>query len=45
MVYQLWDGFPKDVKEQTLAAHAQKLPVKHVAGSDEIAEAYVFLMK
>ena len=24
---------------------AQKLPVKHVAGPDEIAEAYLFLMK
>ena len=28
-----------------LSDMAEKLPVKHMAGPDEIAEAYLFLMK
>ena len=31
--------------ENMLAGVSQKLPVKHVADADEIAEAYLFLMK
>ncbi|KAF7800310.1 hypothetical protein EIP86_011559 [Pleurotus ostreatoroseus] len=42
---EIWDGFPKEAKDKMLAEVAEKLPVKHVAGPDEIAEAYLFLMK
>lgn len=35
----------KQTKEATLATYAEKLLVKHVAYPDEVAEAYVFLMK
>ena len=36
---------PKEKKEAMFAQVAQKLLVKHVADPDEIAEAYLFLMK
>lgn len=36
---------PKEIKHDMLADIGQKLPVKHVAKPDEIAEAYLFLMK
>ncbi|KAJ3553812.1 hypothetical protein NM688_g3420 [Phlebia brevispora] len=42
---ELWDGFPKEVKDKMLADAAAALPVKHVAGPEEIAETYLFLMK
>ncbi|KAF7800309.1 hypothetical protein EIP86_011558 [Pleurotus ostreatoroseus] len=42
---ELWDHFPKEAKDKMLDDMAEKLPVKHVAGPDEIAEAYLFLMK
>lgn len=35
----------KTVLEKALADMQEKLPVKHVAGPDEVAEAYLFLMK
>ncbi len=36
---------PKEAKDARLAGFAAKLPVGHVATPDEIAEAYLFLMK
>ena len=42
---QLWNHLPPEAKDKMLADVAQKLLVKHVAGPDEIAEAYLFLMK
>ncbi|KAJ3553106.1 hypothetical protein NM688_g3792 [Phlebia brevispora] len=42
---ELWDGVPQEMKDKRFTETAEKLPVKHVAGPDEIAEAYLFLMK
>ena len=42
---QFWDGLPTEAKDNMLAETGKKLPVKHVASPDEIAEAYLFLMK
>ena len=35
----------KATLEKVLASMSEKLLVKHVAGPDELAEAYIFLMK
>ena len=35
----------KATQEKVLADMSEKLLVKHVAGPDEVAEAYLFLMK
>lgn len=37
--------FPATMKQKMLADYEVKLPTKHVAGPDEVAEAYLFLMK
>ncbi|KIJ33363.1 hypothetical protein M422DRAFT_35503 [Sphaerobolus stellatus SS14] len=42
---ELWKDFAPDQLEKLFADTAEKLPVKHVAGPDEVAEAYMFLMK
>ena len=43
---KLWDAGPmKAMKEKFFVEHAAKLPVKHIASPDEVAEAYIFLMK
>ncbi|KAH8115656.1 short-chain dehydrogenase/reductase SDR [Phellopilus nigrolimitatus] len=42
---ELWDSLAPDAKKQMIEATAESLLVKHVAGPDEIAEAYTFLMK
>ena len=42
---QIWDGFSKEAKAQMLDGVAQGIPVKHVALPDEIAEAFLFVMK
>ncbi|KZT32502.1 NAD(P)-binding protein [Sistotremastrum suecicum HHB10207 ss-3] len=42
---ELWDTVPQDAREKMLQEAADKLPVKHVASADEIAEAYLFCMK
>lgn len=35
----------KAMKQKFFEEHAAKLPVKHIASADEVAEAYIFLMK
>lgn len=42
---QFWDTFPPEALSKMLGNLEETLLVKHVAGPDEIAEAYVFLMK
>lgn len=37
--------FPLEMRQKMLAEQEAKLPVKHVAGPEEVAEAYLFLMK
>ncbi|KAF8579825.1 NAD-binding protein [Ramaria rubella] len=44
-IVRLWDGVPDAVKESRFSEAAEKLLVKHVADPDEIAEAYLFVMK
>ncbi len=43
--FQLWDIMPKQVQDYRIAEASGKLPVKHVADADEVAEAYLFCMK
>ena len=47
LVPKMWDanGMSAEFKEQVLQDYAKKLLVQHVAGPDEIAEAYLFCMK
>jgi len=44
---ELWDtsGFPKAAQDSLFDEYTKKLPVKHIANADEIADAYLFLMK
>ena len=42
---QLWHQLPKEIVDKMLAEYSAKLPVKHVARPEEVAEAYIFLMK
>lgn len=42
---ELWDPMPEDKRNDLYEAYAKKLLVRHVASPDEIAEAYIFLMK
>jgi len=42
---ELWDGLPADVKAGLMNNFAEKSLVKHVAQPDEVAEAYLFVMK
>ena len=42
---QLWDGHAPEAKNKILEDTAKNLLVQHVADPDEIAEAYIFLMK
>ncbi|KAH8115684.1 short-chain dehydrogenase/reductase SDR [Phellopilus nigrolimitatus] len=42
---EFWDPVAPNAKDQMIEAAAKSLLVKHVAGPDEIAEAYTFLMK
>ena len=41
----MWDAMPPEKKQVMLKDLAGKLPVRHVASPDEVAEAYLFLMK
>lgn len=41
----MWASLPSVNTGAILSEMAQKLLVKHVAGPEEIAEAYLFLMK
>lgn len=41
---QMLDAWPVEMKAQ-IPVIAEKLLVKHVASADEVAEAYLFLMK
>ena len=43
-LFQLWK-IPPEVKAKHFEEFVSKQPVKHVAHPDEIAEAYLFLMK
>lgn len=45
MFMQLWNSYPPEVQQKILDELSESLLVKHVAGPDETAEAYVFLMK
>jgi len=45
VITELWDPLPKEAREKAFADAAESLLVKHVAGPDEIAEAYLFVMK
>ncbi|EJD02503.1 short-chain dehydrogenase/reductase SDR [Fomitiporia mediterranea MF3/22] len=42
---ELWDGHAPEAKNKILEDTAKNLLVQHVADPDEIAEAYIFLMK
>jgi len=42
---ELWDPIPTEVKEKMFADAEKALLVRHVAEPEEIAEAYLFLMK
>jgi len=42
---ELWQDLPEDQRERLFETAAEKLLVKHVAVADEIAEAYLFVMK
>ncbi|KAF7800302.1 hypothetical protein EIP86_011551 [Pleurotus ostreatoroseus] len=42
---EMWDAMPTEKKQVMLKDLAGKLPVRHVASPDEVAEAYLFLMK
>lgn len=42
---QFWDAFPPEALSKMLGNLEETLLVKHVAGPEEIAEAYLFLMK
>ncbi|KLO11345.1 NAD(P)-binding protein [Schizopora paradoxa] len=44
---ELWDvsGFSKEIQTAIFNEYAEKVPVNHVADADEIAEAYLFVMK
>lgn len=42
---EFFDDFPDAVKKSIFEEHSKKLPVGHVATPDELAEAYLFLMK
>ena len=42
---QLWDALPAEMRAPMIKNLVEKLPVKHVAGPEEVAEAYLFLMK
>ena len=42
---KMWDMMPEEARVQILEDTAKKLLLKHVASPDEIAEAYIFLMK
>lgn len=42
---QLWETLPAEIVAQRFSEMEKLLLVKHVADADEIAEAYLFLMK
>ncbi|KZS93790.1 short-chain dehydrogenase/reductase SDR [Sistotremastrum niveocremeum HHB9708] len=42
---ELWDSLPTDLREKLLQESADKLLVKRVGNPEEIADAYIFLMK
>ncbi|KAF7800304.1 hypothetical protein EIP86_011553 [Pleurotus ostreatoroseus] len=42
---ELWDALPAEMRAPMIKNLVEKLPVKHVAGPEEVAEAYLFLMK
>lgn len=41
----LWDSLPADTRAQVMTRYAKALPVGHVATADEVADAYLYLMK
>lgn len=41
----MWATMPDKEREEFLSGTAERLPVKHVADADEIADAYIFAMK
>lgn len=42
---ELWDSFDKEAKKQHLEGIAEKAPTGRVAQPEDVAEAYLFLMK
>jgi NAD(P)-dependent dehydrogenase (short-subunit alcohol dehydrogenase family) len=42
---ELWSAMNEQAKAKFFEEWANKLPVGHVASADEVAEAYLFLMK
>lgn len=42
---QLWNNFSPEARQKMFDDAAESLLVKHVADADEIAEAYLFVMK
>jgi len=42
---ELWDSFPKEQADAMKVSFAEKLLVKHIASPEELAEAYLFVMK
>lgn len=42
---EMWDGLPADAREGLYAGHAAKYVTGRVTGPDNIAEAYMYLMK
>jgi len=45
VVTPLWDSLPEAARKQLFESAAARLPVQHVADSDEVASAYTYLMK
>ena len=45
VISKLWNNFAPEVRQKMFDDAAESLLVKHVADPDEIAEAYMFVMK
>ena len=45
VILKLWNNFAPEVRQKMFDDAAESLLVKHVADPDEIAEAYMFVMK
>jgi NAD(P)-dependent dehydrogenase (short-subunit alcohol dehydrogenase family) len=41
----LWREMPEEARESLYASEARRLPVGHVAGAQELAEGYLYLMR